>query len=89
MLLVITVVPSGLVCTHYTFLIFLISSEHVCEAFSIVSVLLTIPQEELNISAYGWATLAMETEPKVLSTLMWIWLEKLKVRNQLASHENH
>ncbi|XP_047678515.1 protein tyrosine phosphatase domain-containing protein 1 [Tachysurus fulvidraco] len=35
-------------------------------------------QEELNISAYGWATLAMETEPKVLSTLMWIWLEKLK-----------
>ncbi|KAK2847887.1 hypothetical protein Q7C36_009569 [Tachysurus vachellii] len=35
-------------------------------------------QEELNISAYGWATLAMETEPKVLSALMWIWLEKLK-----------
>ncbi|XP_017321017.1 protein tyrosine phosphatase domain-containing protein 1 [Ictalurus punctatus] len=35
-------------------------------------------QEELNISAYGWATLAMETDPKVLSALMWIWLEKLK-----------
>ncbi|KAK3569861.1 hypothetical protein QTP86_006732 [Hemibagrus guttatus] len=35
-------------------------------------------EEELNISAYGWATLAMETDPKVLSALMWIWLEKLK-----------
>ncbi|XP_046721250.1 protein tyrosine phosphatase domain-containing protein 1 isoform X2 [Silurus meridionalis] len=35
-------------------------------------------QEELNISAYGWATLAMETDAKVLSALMWIWLEKLK-----------
>lgn len=53
------------------------------EAFPIVSTLFTIPQEELNISAYGWTTLAMETDPKVLSALMWIWLEKLKVRNQL------
>ncbi|KAI5623812.1 hypothetical protein C0J50_16493, partial [Silurus asotus] len=35
-------------------------------------------QEELNISAYGWATLAMETDAKVLSALMWIWLKKLK-----------
>ncbi|XP_034161330.1 protein tyrosine phosphatase domain-containing protein 1 [Pangasianodon hypophthalmus] len=35
-------------------------------------------QEELNICAYGWATLATETDPKVLSALMWIWLEKLK-----------
>lgn len=50
------------------------------EAFPIMS---TLPQEELNISAYGWATLAMETDPKVLSALMWIWLEKLKVRKQL------
>lgn len=35
-------------------------------------------QDELNLSAYGWATLTMETDPKVLSTLMWVWLEKLK-----------
>ncbi|XP_066540379.1 protein tyrosine phosphatase domain-containing protein 1 [Hoplias malabaricus] len=35
-------------------------------------------QDELNVSAYGWTTLAMETDPKVLSTMMWIWLEKLK-----------
>lgn len=53
------------------------------EAFPIVSTLFTIPQEELNISAYGWATLAMETDPNVLSALMWIWLEQLKVGNQL------
>ncbi|XP_072551629.1 protein tyrosine phosphatase domain-containing protein 1 [Salminus brasiliensis] len=35
-------------------------------------------QDELNLSAYGWATLTMETDPKVLCTLMWVWLEKLK-----------
>ncbi|KAI4879990.1 hypothetical protein NFI96_029170 [Prochilodus magdalenae] len=35
-------------------------------------------QDELNASAYGWAMLVMETDPKVLSALMWIWLEKLK-----------
>ncbi|XP_017574189.1 protein tyrosine phosphatase domain-containing protein 1 [Pygocentrus nattereri] len=35
-------------------------------------------QDELNVSAYGWATLAMETDPKVLSTLVWTWFEKLK-----------
>ncbi|XP_062860429.1 protein tyrosine phosphatase domain-containing protein 1 [Trichomycterus rosablanca] len=35
-------------------------------------------QKELNVSAYGWATLAKETDPKVLSALMWDWLEKLK-----------
>lgn len=28
----------------------------------------------------GWATLVMETDPDVLSTLLWIWLDKLKVR---------
>ncbi|XP_053356800.1 protein tyrosine phosphatase domain-containing protein 1 isoform X2 [Clarias gariepinus] len=38
----------------------------------------TLLQEELNVSAYGWATLAIETNPKVLSALMWIWLDKLK-----------
>ncbi|XP_015459946.3 protein tyrosine phosphatase domain-containing protein 1 [Astyanax mexicanus] len=35
-------------------------------------------QDELNLSAYGWATLTMEADPKVLSTLMWVWLEKIK-----------
>ncbi|XP_036441461.1 protein tyrosine phosphatase domain-containing protein 1 [Colossoma macropomum] len=35
-------------------------------------------QDELNVNAYGWAMLAMETDPKVLSTLMWTWFEKLK-----------
>ncbi|XP_052386924.1 protein tyrosine phosphatase domain-containing protein 1-like [Carassius gibelio] len=35
-------------------------------------------QEELNLSECGWATLVMETDPDVLSTLLWIWLEKLK-----------
>ncbi|TSK38347.1 Protein tyrosine phosphatase domain-containing protein 1 [Bagarius yarrelli] len=39
----------------------------------------TLLQKELNSSAYGWATLATETNPKVLSALMWIWLENLKV----------
>ncbi|XP_016147206.1 protein tyrosine phosphatase domain-containing protein 1-like [Sinocyclocheilus grahami] len=35
-------------------------------------------QDELNLSECGWATLVMETDPDVLSTLLWIWLEKLK-----------
>lgn len=47
-----------------------------------------IPQEELNVSVYGWAMLAMETDPKVLCALMWIWLEKLKVRKQMEVEAN-
>ncbi|KTF92867.1 hypothetical protein cypCar_00032469 [Cyprinus carpio] len=35
-------------------------------------------EDELNLSECGWATLVMETDPDVLSTLLWIWLEKLK-----------
>lgn len=35
-------------------------------------------QDELNLSECGWATLGMETDPDVLSTLLWIWLDKLK-----------
>uniref|UniRef100_A0A9J8D527 Protein tyrosine phosphatase domain-containing protein 1 n=3 Tax=Cyprinus carpio TaxID=7962 RepID=A0A9J8D527_CYPCA len=35
-------------------------------------------QDELNLSECGWATLVMETDPDVLSTLLWIWLDKLK-----------
>ncbi|XP_030646315.1 protein tyrosine phosphatase domain-containing protein 1 [Chanos chanos] len=35
-------------------------------------------QDELNEQECGWATLAMETDPKVLSYLLWAWLEKLK-----------
>lgn len=87
MVLVITVFLSGIVCIppskRY-------NMYRTCiEAFPKVSILFPIPQEELNISAYGWATLAMETDPKVLSALMWIWLEKLKVRIQLGIDETH
>ncbi|XP_043120829.1 protein tyrosine phosphatase domain-containing protein 1 [Puntigrus tetrazona] len=35
-------------------------------------------QDELNLSECGWATLVLETDPDVLSTLLWIWLDKLK-----------
>ncbi|KTG37058.1 hypothetical protein cypCar_00042367, partial [Cyprinus carpio] len=35
-------------------------------------------EDELNLSECGWATLVMETDPDVLSTLLWIWLDKLK-----------
>ncbi|TRY56907.1 hypothetical protein DNTS_017067 [Danionella cerebrum] len=35
-------------------------------------------QDELNLSDCGWAALVMETDPDVLSTLMWTWLDKLK-----------
>ncbi|KAL4659517.1 protein tyrosine phosphatase domain-containing protein 1-like [Arapaima gigas] len=35
-------------------------------------------QEELNGSECGWATLALESDPAVLSCLLWTWLEKLK-----------
>ncbi|KAL1257087.1 hypothetical protein QQF64_012632 [Cirrhinus molitorella] len=35
-------------------------------------------QDELNLSECGWATLVMEADPDVLSTLLWIWLDKLK-----------
>ncbi|XP_052437765.1 protein tyrosine phosphatase domain-containing protein 1-like isoform X1 [Carassius gibelio] len=35
-------------------------------------------QDELNLSECGWATLVMETDPEVLCTLLWIWLDKLK-----------
>ncbi|KPP68143.1 protein tyrosine phosphatase domain-containing protein 1-like, partial [Scleropages formosus] len=35
-------------------------------------------QEELNGNECGWATLAMESNPGVLSCLLWTWLEKLR-----------
>ncbi|XP_051726226.1 protein tyrosine phosphatase domain-containing protein 1 [Ctenopharyngodon idella] len=35
-------------------------------------------QDKLNLSEYGWVTLVMETDPDVLSTLLWTWLDKLK-----------
>ncbi|XP_051580635.1 protein tyrosine phosphatase domain-containing protein 1 [Myxocyprinus asiaticus] len=35
-------------------------------------------QDEMNLSECGWATLIMEADPVVLSTLLWTWLDKLK-----------
>ncbi|XP_067090280.1 protein tyrosine phosphatase domain-containing protein 1 [Osmerus mordax] len=35
-------------------------------------------QEELNTSEGGWALLVTESDPQVLSCLLWAWLEKLK-----------
>ncbi|KAM4618277.1 protein tyrosine phosphatase domain-containing protein 1 [Polymixia lowei] len=35
-------------------------------------------QEELNTSDCGWALLVTESDPHVLSCLLWTWLEKLK-----------
>ncbi|KAM3870600.1 protein tyrosine phosphatase domain-containing protein 1 [Diretmus argenteus] len=35
-------------------------------------------QEELNSSDCGWALLVTESDPHVLSFLLWTWLEKLK-----------
>ncbi|XP_051513224.1 protein tyrosine phosphatase domain-containing protein 1-like isoform X1 [Myxocyprinus asiaticus] len=35
-------------------------------------------QDELNLSECGWATLVMEADPVVLTTLLWTWLDKLK-----------
>ncbi|KAM9814320.1 protein tyrosine phosphatase domain-containing protein 1 isoform 2-T2 [Syngnathus typhle] len=35
-------------------------------------------QEELNSSECGWALLVTETNPQVLTCLLWTWLEKLK-----------
>ncbi|XP_077371893.1 protein tyrosine phosphatase domain-containing protein 1 isoform X2 [Festucalex cinctus] len=35
-------------------------------------------QEELNSSECGWALLVTETDPQVLTCLLWTWLEKLK-----------
>ncbi|XP_034032556.1 protein tyrosine phosphatase domain-containing protein 1 isoform X2 [Thalassophryne amazonica] len=35
-------------------------------------------QEELNSSDCGWALLVTESDPHVLSCLLWTWLEKLK-----------
>ncbi|XP_018519400.1 protein tyrosine phosphatase domain-containing protein 1 isoform X2 [Lates calcarifer] len=36
-------------------------------------------QEELNSSECGWALLVTESDPSVLSCLLWTWLEKLRV----------
>ena len=36
-------------------------------------------QEELNSSDCGWALLLTESDPQVLSCLLWTWLERLKV----------
>lgn len=36
-------------------------------------------QEELNSSDCGWALLVTETDPHVLSCLLWTWLDKLRV----------
>ncbi|XP_061678773.1 protein tyrosine phosphatase domain-containing protein 1 [Syngnathoides biaculeatus] len=35
-------------------------------------------QEELNNSECGWALLVTESDPEVLTCLLWTWLEKLK-----------
>ncbi|XP_063053155.1 protein tyrosine phosphatase domain-containing protein 1 [Engraulis encrasicolus] len=35
-------------------------------------------QDELNKTVCGWATVALETDPKVLAHLLWTWLERLK-----------
>ncbi|XP_051916227.1 protein tyrosine phosphatase domain-containing protein 1 isoform X1 [Hippocampus zosterae] len=35
-------------------------------------------QEELNSSECGWALLVTETDARVLTCLLWTWLEKLK-----------
>ncbi|XP_028813395.1 protein tyrosine phosphatase domain-containing protein 1 [Denticeps clupeoides] len=35
-------------------------------------------QDELNGSVCGWAALAVETDPRVLASLLWAWLERLK-----------
>ncbi|KAM8861964.1 protein tyrosine phosphatase domain-containing protein 1 [Synchiropus picturatus] len=35
-------------------------------------------QEELNSSDCGWALMVTESDPQVLTTLLWTWLEKLK-----------
>ncbi|XP_037538767.1 protein tyrosine phosphatase domain-containing protein 1 [Nematolebias whitei] len=35
-------------------------------------------QEELNSSDCGWSLLVTESDPHVLSCLLWTWLEKLK-----------
>ncbi|XP_041650640.1 protein tyrosine phosphatase domain-containing protein 1 [Cheilinus undulatus] len=35
-------------------------------------------QEELNSSECGWALLVTESDPHVLSCLLWTWLEKLR-----------
>ncbi|XP_059192057.1 protein tyrosine phosphatase domain-containing protein 1 [Centropristis striata] len=35
-------------------------------------------QEELNSSDCGWALLVTESDPQVLSCLLWTWLDKLK-----------
>lgn len=36
-------------------------------------------QEELNSSDCGWALLVTESDPHVLSCLLWTWLERLRV----------
>ncbi|XP_046889483.1 protein tyrosine phosphatase domain-containing protein 1 [Hypomesus transpacificus] len=43
-------------------------------------------QEELNSSECGWALLVTESDPQVLSCLLWAWLEKLK--DPVLSAEN-
>ncbi|KAG9329184.1 hypothetical protein JZ751_007343 [Albula glossodonta] len=35
-------------------------------------------QDELNENEYAWAILATESDPAVIATLLWTWLEKLK-----------
>ncbi|XP_057693328.1 protein tyrosine phosphatase domain-containing protein 1 isoform X2 [Corythoichthys intestinalis] len=39
---------------------------------------LTLLQEELNSSECGWALVVTESDPRVLTCLLWTWLEKLK-----------
>ncbi|XP_035521663.1 protein tyrosine phosphatase domain-containing protein 1 [Morone saxatilis] len=38
----------------------------------------TLLQEELNSSDCGWALLVTESDPHVLSCLLWTWLDKLR-----------
>ncbi|KAL2093353.1 hypothetical protein ACEWY4_010665 [Coilia grayii] len=54
-------------------------------------------QNELNKTVCGWATVAMETDPKVLAHLLWTWLERLKepvlsqsdVQQLILNHTDH
>ncbi|KAJ8411195.1 hypothetical protein AAFF_G00172010 [Aldrovandia affinis] len=43
-----------------------------------VSHRVAVLRDELNGNECGWAILAMELEPSVISSLLWTWLEKLK-----------
>lgn len=49
------------------------------EHIALILTSLTSQQEELNSSDCGWALMVTESDPHVLSCLLWTWLEKLRV----------